>query len=76
MHSEFQAFTSTVVLESIQKKIEVLEGWGEKAIAALSDGTLMVLEPQDTEAGPWQVVQAMKQFSKKPLLQMQVAQSK
>ena len=73
MHPDFQAFASSVVLESVQKKIEVLEAWGDRAFAGLADSTLMVLQPSEGAGnGPWQVTQALKQFSKKPLVQIQV----
>lgn len=73
MHPDFQAFTCHTVLESFQKKIEVVEAWDEKVMAGLSDGSLVVLEPsEDNEAGSWQVIKALKQFSKKSILQLQV----
>lgn len=74
MHPDFQAFISHTVLDSFQKKIEVVEAWGEKVMAGLSDGSLVVLQPnEEDEAGPWQVIQAIKPFSKKSVVQMQVA---
>lgn len=77
MSEEFQAFSSSPVLDSFQKRIEVLEAWEGKVIAGLADSTLVVLDPsRSEEAGPWQVVQALKAFSKKPLLQLQVAHYK
>ena len=76
MHPDFQAFTSHTVLESFQKRIEVVEAWDEKVVAGLSDGSVVVLQPDgDKEAGPWQVIKALKQFSKKSVLQMQVRSS-
>ena len=75
MHPDFQAFTSHTVLESFQKKIEVVEGWDEKIIAGLSDGSLVILQPdEENDSRPWQVIKALKQFSKKSVLQMQVRQ--
>lgn len=74
MHPDFQAFISQTVLDSFQKKIEVVEAWGQKVMAGLSDGSLVVLQPnEEDEAGPWQVIQAIKPFSKKSVVQMQVA---
>ncbi len=73
MPADFQAFVSHTILDSFQKKIEVVEAWGDKVIAGLSDGSLVILEPnEEDQAGPWQVVQALKQFSKKSVMQMQV----
>ena len=70
---DFQAFSSSVVLDSFQKRIEVLEPWDGKVIAGLADCTLVVLQPDQTdEIGSWQVVQALKSFSKKALLHIQV----
>lgn len=73
MSQDFQAFTAHAVLDSFQKKIEVLEAWDGKIIAGLADGSLMVLQPDEVDKhGPWQVMQALKQFSKKYVLQIQV----
>ena len=73
MSIDFQAFTSSVVLDNFQKKIKVLDGWNGKVLAGLEDGTLVVLEPNaEDAAGPWQVAQALKAFSKKHAVQMQV----
>jgi hypothetical protein len=73
MSIDFQAFTSSIVLDTFQKKIEVLDVWNGKALAGLSDGTLVVLEPNlEDPQGPWQVVQALKAFNKKHAVQMQV----
>ena len=69
---DFQTFTSRVVLDVFQKKIEVLEVWQGKVLAGLADGTLVLLESDPAEEqAPWQVVQAMKNFGKS-LSQMQV----
>jgi len=73
MSIDFQAFTSTIVLDTFQKKIEALDCWNGKVMAGLADGTLVVLEPNAEDAGrPWQVAQALKAFSKKHAVQMQV----
>lgn len=73
MNPDFQAFTLSSVLEGFQKKIEVIEAWEEKVMAGLADGTLMVLQPDDSgESKPWQIVQALKQFAKKAMIQLQV----
>lgn len=73
MSVDFQAFSARVVLDTFQKKIDVLEAWQGKVLAGLADGSLVVLEADGTSGdGPWQVVQAVKAFAKKQLLQLQV----
>jgi len=74
MSIDFQAFSSSIVLDTFQKKIEVLDVWNGRVLAGLADGTLVVLEPVLEDAqGPWQVVQALKAFSKKHAVQIQVS---
>ena len=64
-----------VVLENFQKKIEALEVWDGRVLAGLADGTLMVLQEEETGAGAeprWQVSQAVKGFGQRRILQLQV----
>ena len=70
---DFQAFTPSIILEGFQKRIDVIEAWGSKVLAGLADGSLVVLQSGDAGGNqPWQVAQALKQFAKKPMLQLQV----
>ena len=74
MSVDFQAFTCTVVLDNFQKKIEVLEAWDDKVLAGLGDGTLVVLQADpEAPSASWQVLQALKNFGKKYISQLQVS---
>lgn len=73
MAGSYEAFTSRLVLQSLQKKVEAVEVWEDKVLAGMSDGTLMLLEPdQGDPESPYQVVKAMRAFGKKCIYQLQV----
>lgn len=78
MSVDFQAFTAGVVLDALGKRVDALEAWGNTILAGLADGSFVLLEPdsraspgQAAEQQPWQVVQAVKAFAKRQLLQLQ-----
>ena len=73
MVADFKAFRTHAVLQSLQKKIQAVEIWQEKVLVGLSDGTLMVLEPDSENLeSPYQVVKAMRGFGKNCIYQLQV----
>ena len=73
MAAKFEAFTANLVLQSLQKRIETVDVWEDKVMVGLSDGTLMILEPdQAREDSPYQVMKALRSFGKKSLYQIQV----
>ena len=73
MSASFEAFSSGLVLQSLQKKIEAVEVWENKVLVGLSDGTLMVLEEDESRPeSAYQVVKAVRGFGKKGVFQLQV----
>lgn len=73
MSVDFQAFGYHTVLDSLQKRVEALETFNGKGFVSFSDGTLFILEPDAASPkAPWQVLQALKGFGKKTLLQLKV----
>ncbi|KAK9866881.1 hypothetical protein WJX84_002836 [Apatococcus fuscideae] len=80
MASDFKAFESTAILTVHKQKIQDLVCWDSRLLAALDDGTLLVIGRQEAtespEGRPWQVHRILKGFGKKYLLNLQVVRTR
>ena len=75
MSSEFKAFEATSILTVQKQKIQDIVCWDSKLLAALADGTLLVIGRQESPESPqsqWQVQRTLKGFGRKYLLNLQV----
>jgi hypothetical protein len=73
MGRDFEAFSSSVILENFHKKIEVLEVLDDKILTGLGDGSLVVLQQDDSNLeGQWQVSKVFKGFGQRRIMQLKV----
>lgn len=76
MSSDFKAFDATAILTLQKQKVQDIVCWDDRLLAALGDGTLLVIGCPQSTASPqgqsWQVQRTLKGFGKKYLLNLQV----
>lgn len=72
-----EAFTFVIVSHDLPDKVESLCPYKDRVYVGLSDGSLIVLEPEFElhEDGPWSIEKRVKGFAKRGILQMEPAPS-